>query len=360
MDRDYKRAANLTVITAGLAVAAYLFFKYALGAVLPFLLAALIGACVSPLSARLAKKTGLPRRACSVAVLLLLLGGLAALIGFACSRLFRELGALLQQLEEDPALFTGALERVTGLLAGTGRRFGFLKELLESRAWQGLGIDPTSLFEGALGALLSSLTASLPTLAMGFVSRIPGVLLFFAVTVIAAFYFASDGQRMGGAMLSCLPSRWQEKLPRLREKTKRTLLGYAKAYLLLMLLTFCQVYLGLTILRVKYAFLPALLIAVVDLLPILGTGTVLVPWALFSFLSGDAGTGTGLLILYAVILILRQLLEPKIVGESLGLHPLAALASVYLGIVLLGIGGIFVGPVVALFLKELFFVGVDG
>ena len=118
-----------------------------------------------------------------------------------------------------------------------------------------------------------------------------------------------------------------------------------------MLMTFAEVLVGLSILRVRYALLMSLIIAVVDILPILGTGTVLIPWAIFSYVTGDGGLGTGLLILYAIVLILRQLIEPRIVGSSLGLHPLATLASIYLGIKLIGLGGIFIGPAAALLVK---------
>ncbi len=354
MDRDYKRAANITVIAAGLAFAAYLFFKYALRAAMPFLLAALIGAFVSPLAERLSKKTKIPKKITAALLLILILSAVSALIGFACTRLVQEVGGLLAKLEENPEAVSAVFDKITAFFTKTGERFGFLGRIFASEAWHKLGVDIDSLFEGALRSLFTSLTSALPAFAMGLIGKIPSILLFLFVTLISAFYFASDSNKIGASLLSFLPERWQKKLPGVKEKAKKTLVGYTKAYLLLMLLTFCQVFIGLTILRIKYAFLPALIIAVVDLLPVLGTGIVLVPWSIFSYIAGDPKIGTGLLILYAVILILRQLLEPKIVGGSLGLHPLATLASVYLGISLFGLSGIFVGPVVALFLKEVF------
>ena len=117
-------------------------------------------------------------------------------------------------------------------------------------------------------------------------------------------------------------------------------------------MTFLEAFVGLSILGVNYAFILAVVIAIVDVLPILGTGTVLVPWAIFAFISSDIRLGIGLLVLYGVTLIVRQLVEPKIVGSTLGIHPLLTLASVYIGLELLGFIGIFVGPMVALFIKE--------
>ena len=120
-----------------------------------------------------------------------------------------------------------------------------------------------------------------------------------------------------------------------------------------MLLTFAEIFIGLSILKVNYALLLAILIAVVDILPLIGTGTILIPWAIFSFITGNAGLGSGLLVLYGIVLIIRQLAEPKIVGSSIGLHPLATLAAVYLGIKFAGFIGIFIGPIVALCIKGL-------
>ena len=96
----------------------------------------------------------------------------------------------------------------------------------------------------------------------------------------------------------------------------------------------------------------AIVIAIVDVLPILGTGTVLIPWAIFAFVSSDIRLGIGLLVLYGVTLVVRQLVEPKIVGSTLGIHPLLTLASVYIGLELLGFIGIFAGPLVALFITD--------
>ena len=93
------------------------------------------------------------------------------------------------------------------------------------------------------------------------------------------------------------------------------------------------------------------MIALVDILPVLGVGTVLVPWGLLELLRGETGTGTGLLVLCAVMMLARQLLEPRIVGKSIGLHPLATLFAAYAGLQLFGLAGMLLGPAVALLVK---------
>ena len=108
-----------------------------------------------------------------------------------------------------------------------------------------------------------------------------------------------------------------------------------------MLITFLEVFIGLTVLGVRYAFLIALLTAVVDLMPVLGTGTVMIPWGIIDLIAGNYFMGIGLLVLYAIITVIRQILEPKIVGKYVGLYPLLALVSMYVGLKLFGLIGLF-------------------
>jgi predicted PurR-regulated permease PerM len=113
------------------------------------------------------------------------------------------------------------------------------------------------------------------------------------------------------------------------------------------LLTFLQGFIGLALLRVPYAFLLAVLLAVVDFLPLLGTGVILLPWAAVSLLLGEVKLGIGLAVLYGVTSVVRQVLEPKLIGEGLGLHPLVSLAAMYGGLRLFGVWGMILAPLLA-------------
>ncbi len=355
MDTDYRRAANITVIVAGVVLAAWVFFRYALSALLPFLLAAVIAALVSPVSEWISKKTKIPKKLTSAVVLILLFSLMLALLYLAISRLIGELGDLLSRLSENPELIGNTLSSIIDRVTGNGTHFSFLQSILESESLKNLGIDLTGLLQDAIGSLISSLTSALPVAAISLIKGIPSWILFVIVLLIAAYYFSSDGDSVGRGLSSVLPERWQARIPVIKDKFKRTVTGYIKAYFLLMLLTFFEMMIGLTILGVEYAFIMAIVISVVDILPILGAGTVLVPWAIFACLTSNTPLGVGLLILYAVTLIIRQIAEPRIVGSTLGIHPLATLASVYIGLKLIGFIGIFVGPMAAMMLRELFF-----
>ena len=354
MDTDYRRAANITIIVAGVVLAAWIFLRYAVSALMPFLLAAVISALVSPMSEWISKKTRIPKKLTSAVVLILLFSLISALLNLAISRLIGELGDLLARLSEDPELIGNTLSSLVDRVTGNGSHFSFLQSVFESESLKSLGIDLSGLLQNAVGSLISSLTSALPVAAISLIKGIPSWILFVIVLLIAAYYFSSDGESVGRGISSVLPTKWRARLPLIKEKFKRTVTGYVKAYLLLMLLTFLEMMIGLTILGVEYAFIMAIVISVVDVLPILGAGTVLVPWAIFACLTSNTPLGVGLLILYAVTLIIRQIAEPRIVGSTLGIHPLATLASVYLGLRLIGFIGIFIGPMAAMLLREMF------
>ena len=345
MDTEYRRAANITVIIAGILIFLWLFFKYLFGVAFPFLLAALIAVTISPVVEWISKKTRASQKFVSAFLVLVIFGIIAALLSLAVSRLISEVGNLIDKLSADPEL-------VSRFFAEMGERLGFIRRFFESEQIRQLGLDLDKLLLDALGKLMSSMTSALPSAAIGIVAKIPEMLLSVAVLLISAFYFCTDKERIGKGFSALLPDAMRSKLPETKIKITRTLTSYLKAYLLIMLLTFCEMLVGLSFLGVNYALLLSVIIAIVDVLPILGTGTVLIPWALFSFAVSNSKLGIGLLILYAAVSVIRQFVEPKIVGDSLGIHPLATLASIYVGIKLIGLGGIFVGPIIALSLKS--------
>ena len=129
---------------------------------------------------------------------------------------------------------------------------------------------------------------------------------------------------------------------------------YLRAYFWLFLLTLGELLVGFFLLGIRYAFLLALLTAFLDILPVLGVGVILVPFAVFLLAVGQTGRGIGLLILYAVITVVRQVAEPHLVGKSLGLHPILMLLSLYVGLGVFGVAGFLLGPAIALIAKAVF------
>lgn len=301
----------------------------------------LVAAVVNPLAKRTSEKLHLPRKLCAVCYVILLLLLLGMLLYFIVLRLWRELHALGDWMEENPDWLYGQMDAFSGWLEGLSKKIPFLEgEAVGEgvRAWVGdfLNTWKSRLGEG-IGALLR---------------RTPEAILTVVVTLLCCFYLSVDGERIRGALVSLLSpatqKRWEELFLRLRQGVKR----YLRAYGILMALTFFEVWIGLTILGQKYSFLLAAMVAVVDILPVLGAGTVLIPWAVFSFLFHESSLGVGLLILYGIITILRQVVEPHLVGESLGVHPLLVLLCAFGSSLLLGFGGMLLGPLFAVVIRE--------
>ena len=360
MDTEYRRAANLTIIIAGLCLLFWLIFRYTVSAFAPFLLALIISAAIAPISEKISRKTRIPRKICAAAVLTLSFAVVVLLVYFLISRLVFELGDLLRGLSENPEMIGQTIDGLKNKFLGEGAPLAFLKRIFESSALGGLGIDPDAIMRDAIGSMISSLSAAIPSAAVAIVKSVPSVILFVMVLFIAAYYFSSDGGRIFGAITSVLPERWRAKMPMLRQKLYSILTGYLKAYFFIMLITFFEMLIGFLVLGVDYAFLMATLVAFVDVLPLFGSGTVLIPWSIFSLLTSNTPLGVGLLILYAITLGVRQLIEPRLVGSTLGIHPLATLASVYLGLSFFGLAGLILGPMAVLIIREIFFSKGEG
>ena len=328
--------AHLVIVTLGAAAFAIIFLRYVFAAVLPFMLAWLAALASERPARYLSGKVRVPKR-----VLRLLVAAAVTFVAVALLLLFGrlvigQLWSLLSGLGEGDSLgkiISGLSEQMLGIFG----RLELPGELEESIR---------DALSGVVGSVLSSLGSALT----GVVSRIPGIFLFVTVTLIAVIYFALDLERVNSAVKGILPSRVTELLSRMK-RGALTLAGkYLRSYFLIMLITFGVMLSGLFVLGVEYAFICALMLALLDLLPVIGVGTALVPASVFCFVSGNRTLAIGLLVLFAVNEVIRQLAEPRILGKNLGVHPLATLAAVYAGYSFFGLAGILLLPLLVLFI----------
>lgn len=339
-----ERYASYVICAAGAVGGGYLTVKYALPIALPFILAWGIGSAVSPAADHLTARTGIPRRVTGGFVAAFMLIVLSAGLFLGAEALLSELAGFAKGLPDivgraedimaeaaDAVVnFLSSLPVIGGII-GTEEN-GELRQMLRSAV------------AGALGSLASSAQGRLPELLTGAVSAVPSAMLTLGVTVVAGFCFS-----VGGAdkVSELLPDRVREKVRGIAHHTARAFRGWAKAYLLIMAMTFCELLVGFLLLRVRYAFLTAVIIAAIDILPLIGAGTILLPWAAVSFFRHDIMLGTGLVVLWGVITVIRQLAEPKIVGSSLGLPTLVSLFSMFAGFRLAGFVGMIAFPAFA-------------
>ena len=330
----------------------YVFLRFGLKVILPFAIGWAVALLISPVAKKLAGKSGRGERVWSVILLLALLSLIIFLIVVASNRLFREARQLLVRLGEGE--FSDITEKIGEMIkklterfpgaSGEGGFFDFSEEII------------TDVVSSAVAGISSILTGILSSTVRG----IPSFLLFVFVTVISSFYFCFDISVFHGFVRKALPHKMAAALPDAKKRVLGVVGRYFRAYVLILLITFCQLFLGFGIMRVSYSFLLALVISFVDILPVLGVGSVLIPWAVFSFVLGRWNFGIGLLIIYGCVTVVRQIAEPKIVGGSIGLHPLATLVSMYAGLKLLGVTGLLIGPVTAIIVKSLFDVTQKG
>lgn len=181
---------------------------------------------------------------------------------------------------------------------------------------------------------------------------VPQVFIGFMMLFFSTFFFLRDHDRISAFMDSQIPSVWIDFADRARKELFVSLFAYIRAILILAAITFFELILGFTILDVRYGVLIAFICAVLDALPAIGTGWVLTPWGIICLLLGNYKLGIGLLVLYIVTWVVRQLLEPRIVGGQIGMHPLVLLFAMYLGMQTWGVIGLLAGPLAAIVLRS--------
>ena len=192
MDQDYRRAANITVIVIGIAAALWLFFKYTLSAVMPFLLAALIAGIVSSPAKRISKRLRLPYKLVSFTLVLLLFFAAITLIYVIISRLAFELSSLVDRLSSDPDLIENTISELMEKLNAKDSKWGALQSIVDSETLKNLGIDIGKMMSSAISSIASSLVSFVSSTVMKAISSVPSLLLSLIVFFIAAFYFATD------------------------------------------------------------------------------------------------------------------------------------------------------------------------
>ena len=334
MNRESVRRAT---VLAGSFLGIWLFLKFLFPIFLPFFLGFLLALAAEPV-VRLATRMKLPRWAATgagVSLTLILLTGLVGLVG---ASLVKELGVLAGRLPdlEDTAIQTA--DRLRLFLHNAADRAPAGVQPLVNRSVDRLFDSGTSFVEQATGRL--------PAAISGFLSRVPDGALGIGTGVLSGFMFSARLPKLKEKASEKLPESWRTQLLPALKRSKNALLGWLKAQCKLMGVTFCIVTVGLLLLGIPLAPLWAVGVALVDAVPLLGTGTVLVPWALVCLVQRQHLRSIGLLCIYGVALLTRTALEPRLVGRHLGLDPLVTLVFFYLGYRFWGILGMLLAPMV--------------
>ncbi len=321
----------------------YIFLKLLSGPLLPFALSALITVLLQRLANRVSAKFKIKKKAVSVAAVLavyVLAGCLVTWVGYA---LYRQLNRLINELPnfiEDISSTVRLLsEKISGIV-------GQLPDSTESF----FGKLPSATVDSVTNELAGFVT----TLAGDVASAVPIVILSVAVMIVSSAYFAKDYDEICRYLAEKLPTKVTNSLVFAKNNLLSNIAQMLKGYAVIMLLTFLELFIGLSLLGSDYALVIAAVTSFVDILPVFGSGTVLIPWAVFAALFGNTRKAIGIVVLYVAITAVRNFAEPKVIGKRLGLHPLVMLASVFLGLKIFGAAGIVVLPLAVIVIKDLF------
>lgn len=332
-------------IAVAVFAAVWLLIRYLLPIMLPFLLALLLALAAEPLVNVLHRGLRLPRGLASgigVVISLLVAVLLVLTLGALLLRQLRSLAGVIPDLGETALAGLQSLEDF--LLRLAEKAPDTVSPILANRV-EGAFSNGTEVVNQVLSRVFS--------LASGILTRIPDSAFGFGTWILASFMVSIKLPQLRLFLKNKLPSSWRERyFPAIRQ-LKQNLSGWLFAQLKLTGITFLILSAGFLLLRITYAPLWALLICFVDALPILGTGTVLIPWSLVCFLQGDTARALGLLGTYAAAALLRSVLEPRLIGKQLGLDPLVTLFAMYAGYRLWGILGMISSPLLAVTVTQM-------
>lgn len=362
---EKRRAAIINIVYfAIIAALVYFGFELVFPLVTPFIFAFIMATIFNKPIKAINKKIPVKRNILSVLFVLLTLGVFVAvffLIGIEVyerlkgffeyvGAMFRNISGLFNEVKLWILDVTSFLpEAVRGVLHENVTQFfdniienGFKNISIDTSA-----IDWTTLLSTG-GAFLS-----------GTLGQIPSIVIAFVVTIISTVFMTNDYDRVTDFFFNQLSESSSEKLLAGWRLGVSSLKKMIKAYCLIILFTTFELTVGFSILKligvleISYILIIALLIAIVDIIPVLGTGTVLLPWAVYSFITGKIGLGIGLLVLYGIILVVRQVIEPKLVAGQVGLSPIVTIVAMYIGTKTMGVMGFFILPFAVILVKVL-------
>lgn len=330
----------------------YLGFKLSIF-YLPFLIAFIISLMIEPLIKKMMKKFKFKRRTSSIIIFVIVSGIILGSLIWAVITLFSEASNLLQGLNN-------YFDKAYSLFQNIINELDFSKINISDEV---LGV-----LQNSTGGLLNAISEWVRSVLNGLinvVTSIPVISIYFVITVMALYFICVDKIYILDQVEHHFPELWVKKVGKhLRDLTK-TLGGYLKAQATLVLVSFVVSIVGLYILKiagfnVEYPLLMAIFIGFVDALPILGSGTVMVPWAIISGLNGDINLGIAIIVLLIIMSVVRQFLEPRLVSKNIGVHPIFTLIAMYTGFKFLGILGMLLGPIILIILKNVFASMIDG
>lgn len=305
---------------------------------MPFILAWWISNLLSPVVELIHRKIKIHKGLITFIILIVFISILLLIVSFIGFTIVNQASVILEKIPEiNELLEDGVLSLSKNLV--------FFKALIPAYLAENLEFDIPGMLQN-INLSLSTILASL----VGTVAFIPNLLIAIIVMFVASFFMTKDKMKLKQMQMQILSHKvFREKIVIIfKEDVIMVLLGYLRAQLIMMSLTFIEVSIGLTILKIPYAILIGLGIGILDALPVFGTGTVFIPWVIILLFYKNYSLAIGIFIVYLVATLGRQSLEPKIISSQIGIHPLITLLIIYSGIKIFGVWGIIIAPLTAI------------
>jgi sporulation integral membrane protein YtvI len=336
-----KKVIIFVVVIIGI----WVFWRWAMPVILPFLLGFLIAMLVERPVKWLMKRARLPRWAASLSMSIIIVGTLSGFMYLLISRIVYETGRLLRHLPDLmtrlPVMSNDLNIRLEAIVTAAPVELQeFLRSSVEKMIREGVNL-PSELYTW-LGNFIT-----------GVVSALPAIALFTIALMLSSYMISSDYPGVTRFLLNQIPKNWRGRVLQIIKDFIPTIGKWLKAQGILIAMNAGLAFIGFMFLRVEYTMIMVGVIAIVDALPIVGSGFVLIPWAIFCFATGETGMGVGLVILYLVLTLVRGVSEPRIVGAQIGLPPLVSLLAIYAGFKLMGVLGMILFPFIAIFIVQL-------
>lgn len=317
----------------------------------PFLFSYILSLLVNPMADALQKRFCLPRGVSAIFVIVLTVGVIGGILTAAIWKVVDEIKEIYENFpiiyENIRITWYRISENLSNFVSMMPQTFqNALNDLGDGFLTWFAGLTPDSDFMRSAG---------------NFAKKVPSIFISLVIFLLSLYFMVADSKTVSNVIKKPFSENFIERVSQIRGDIKHYVGGYVKAQLIIMCISFTILIIGLSILKIDYALVIALVTAIFDALPFFGSGAVLWPWALIAFIMGDVVLGIGLVIIYLFVILTRQFIEPKIVSKNIGLHPIATLMAMYIGYKILSIGGMILGPMILVIIVSLYKVGIfDG
>lgn len=324
---------------------------YVLWLFAPFIIAYFVSLIVNPMVNGIEKRFRLPRGVCAVMVIVLTVGVLGGIITGVIWKIIDEIRNIYEDL---PAIYDNVIVSWTKIT----EFFSDFVAMLPGRL--------QAVFDDAVNQVMVwfsdiATNAEIMRSAGNIAKKLPSIFVVTIVFILSLFFMITDAKAVSSAVKRPFSEEFIQKMEGFKADLKKYVGGYIKAQLTIMCISFTIILIGLSILKVDYSLIIALAVAILDALPFFGSGAVLWPWSIISFIMGNPLMGIGLIIIYLAVILMRQFIEPKIVSQNIGIHPIVTLMSMYVGFRIFSIGGMILGPIMMVILVSFYRTGIfDG